>query len=87
MHPHRAHAGNARLADVRAQPSPWFDSRGVRVSRRDQNLAYRMRGGDFLLLRRGREAHIRRRNLRGNEALDRLLGILWGMTRSKVRSG
>ena len=98
MHPHgadarhaglymrRAHARNAGLSDVRAQPSPWSDAHLIGVGRRNQNFTNRMRGGDFLLLRCGRKAHIRRRNLRGNEALDRLLGALWGMARSKVRS-
>ena len=77
---------HARLADVRAQPAARRGAHGFGIGGRDDNLAYRMRGGDVLLLRRGRKAHIGRGKLGGNEALDRLLGVVWVMTRSKVRS-
>ena len=95
MHPHRpdagharlyvgsAHARHARLADVRTQPAA--DTHRIGVGRRDENLAYRMRGGDILLLRCGREAHFGSGKLRGNEALHRLVGVFRRLTGSKVR--
>jgi len=97
MHPHRtdaghawlyvrrAHARHTRLADVGAQPTPRCDTHDIGNVRCDQYLAYGMRCGDLLLLRSGLNAHLRRRELRRNEALDRLVGIFRWLTRSKVR--
>ena len=97
MHPHRpdarharmyvgsAHARDARPADVRAQPATGADTHRIGFGRRDENLAYRMRRGDILLLRCGRKAHLGCGKLRRNEALDRLVGVCRRLTRSKVR--
>ena len=75
----RAHARNARLAYVWAQPTTRCGLSRFRVGGRYDQFAYRMRGSDIQLLRCGLQAHIGNRNLRGNEALDRLVGSLLGL--------